>query len=88
MAIMVPETIAFYSFSRNEPENILCWIPESEFDSMIEEHKAPVDIRQFYPAGIEIQVSETAFGMAEIDLGLNPNDRVISPNDLVINLID
>jgi hypothetical protein len=72
MAIRVPKTIAFYGSLRSEPKEVFCWIPESEFDSMIKKQKVPADIRRFYPDGLEIPVSKEAFDMEGINLGVAP----------------
>lgn len=72
MATKVPKTTAFYCSSKTEPQNLLCWIPPNELESMAEQGKAPKDILQYYPDGLEIEVSESALTEGNIDLGIEP----------------
>ena len=72
MKISTPSKRAYYPASENEPDHLLCWIPEEELQRMAQFGQITPDILEDYPDGLEIEVSQAAFDEFEIDLGVSP----------------
>ena len=72
MKISIPSERAYYLASENEPDRLLCWIPEEELQRMVRFGQITPDVLEDYPDGLEIEVSQAAFDEFEVDLGVSP----------------
>jgi len=72
MKISTPSKRAYYPASENEPDHLLCWIPEEELQRMARFGQITPDVLEDYPDGLEFEVSQAAFDEFEIDLGVSP----------------
>jgi len=72
--IRIPIKRAYYTASRKEQDDLLCWIPSQEFARMVQDGHIPQELADDYPGGIEVRVSASAFDEFEVDLGVTPDD--------------
>lgn len=71
MAIRIPEERAYYR-ARSDSEELLCWLPADELRRMIDTGKAPEDVLENYPDGLEVRVAQWYLDDLGIDLGFDP----------------
>jgi hypothetical protein len=72
MKIRVPNERAYYPASPNEPERLLCWLPPDDLKDLVRQGKVQDDILDYYPSGLEVQVSEQGLEEFKLDLGASP----------------
>ena len=72
MKISTPSKRAYYPASKNEPEHLLCWIPEEELARMVRFGQIAPEVLEDYPDGIEVEVSQAAFDEFGIEVGASP----------------
>ncbi len=72
MRIKLPQVRAYYPWSKNERDQLLCWIPPTELAQLASEQKVRSDILEDYPDGLELEVTESAFDEFDLDLGISP----------------
>jgi hypothetical protein len=68
MPIRLPLERTYYPASRDEPEQLLCWIPPHELEALIKAGRAPARLRDEHPLGLELEVSAHALSQAGIEL--------------------
>jgi hypothetical protein len=68
MPIKLPIQRAYYAASPTEPEQLLCWIPKEEVQTLIQKGEASAELLDAYPLGLEVEVSERAFGQLGLTL--------------------
>jgi hypothetical protein len=74
MKISLPKSRAYYPASKNEPDYLLCWIPATELAQLVDEGRVTPDILDYYPGGLEIEVSTSAFEDVDLNLGISPEE--------------
>ena len=72
MKIRTPSQRAYYPASRNEPDRLLCWIPDDELARMVNLGQIAPEVLEDYPDGLEVEVSRAAFDEFGIELGVSP----------------
>jgi hypothetical protein len=72
--ISLPQTRAYYAASRHEPERLLYWIPPTEMTRLVNAGLLAPSVRDDYPDGLEIEVSEEAFRTHGLCVGVLPED--------------
>lgn len=72
MKIRIPTSRAYYPASRNEPEQLLCWIPARELAQLAAEGRIQTGLLEDYPSGLEVPVTRRGFGEFALDLGIEP----------------
>jgi hypothetical protein len=72
MKISVPNERAYYPASPNEPERLLCWIPPDDLKDLVRQGKVQDDILDYYPSGLEVEVSSQGLEEFKLDLGASP----------------
>jgi hypothetical protein len=72
MKISIPKVRAYYAASPNEPEYLLCWIPAGELAQLASQGRVRPDILEYYPTGLEVEVSQQGLDEFELDLGASP----------------
>ncbi len=72
MRISLPKERAYYAASANEPEYLLCWIPAGDLAQLASQGKVQQDILEYYPDGLEVQVSGQDLEQFQLDLGADP----------------
>jgi hypothetical protein len=72
MKIRVPNERAYYAASRNEPDRLLCWLPPADLAELVSQGKVQQDILDYYPSGLEVEVSKEGLEEFKLDLGASP----------------
>lgn len=72
MKISMPKERAYYAASPNEPEYLLCWIPADDLEDLASQGKVQQDILEYYPSGLEVEVSRQGLDEFKLDLGASP----------------
>ena len=72
MKIRTPAQRAYYPASPNEITRLLCWIPHTIIQLMVQEGLVPVRLLEDYPDGLEVEVTEEAFEAYGIQLPVTP----------------
>ena len=67
--ISIPRKRAYYTATRGDPDELLCWIPPDELVCMAKEGRIRSDVPGDYPDGLELEVSQLAFDEFGIDVG-------------------
>lgn len=58
MTIKTPKKIVYYPASRNEPDQLMCWIPYEELKKMVDKNRVDKNILTDYPDGLEIEITD------------------------------
>jgi hypothetical protein len=72
MKIRVPRERAYYPASRNEPDRLLCWLPPEDLQELVRQGRAQDDILDYYPSGLEVEVTRQGLEEFRLDLGATP----------------
>ena len=77
MAIKVPRERVYYLSSENEPDDLLCWIPAVQYGQVVDpdlaDRQRQVEkLKKYYPAGLEVPVTDEGFAEFKIKLGKEP----------------
>lgn len=81
--IKTPKKRAYYPASKNEKDRLLCWLPVDELKAMKAAGKAPEQVLEDYPYGLELEVSNEAFQEYGIKLGCDAGELVAAYRKLL-----
>lgn len=70
--IRTPRKRAYYPESKTEADRLLLWIPADEIQPMVDDELIAQDVLDYYPDGLEIEVSTSEFDDFAIDLDVSP----------------
>jgi hypothetical protein len=74
MKISVPNERAYYPASPNEPDRLLCWIPPDDLVELVRQGKVQEDILDYYPSGLEVEVTQEGLEEFKLDLGASAEE--------------
>ena len=67
-----PDRIVVYPQKDSEPDNLLCWIPPSNFSFVSGDNtETETELKEYYPTGIETEFSQESFDEFGISLPSN-----------------
>lgn len=70
--IKLPKKIVIYPQKKINPDYLLCWIPPESFTEVSIDSQVEAELTQFYPNGIEVELSEDDLDEFGIQLQLSP----------------
>ena len=73
--IKLPKKIAVYPQKRSNPDYLLCWIPPGSFKDVSDNPEVEQEPENFYPHGIEVELSEDGFEEFGITLDI-PHEKL------------
>jgi hypothetical protein len=81
--IRLPNVIVIYPQRKSDPGYLLCWIPAREYENVVQDPGARADLAQYYPRGVEVELSAEGLDEYGIDLNADPERLHRAYQDLV-----